>query len=261
MGDTLTNPTITENLARVRAEITEAARAVRRDPATVGLIAVSKTKPPAAVLEALGSGQQDFGENYVQEAVEKIREVAVLAARAHPPLPREPVWHFIGAIQTNKTRDLAAHFQWVHTVDREKVARRLNEACPEGRVLNICLQVNVDRDPNKAGVMPEAARALLEACLPYPRLAIRGLMTILDPLRPPEEGYNRLRELFDTLADSGLDPERMAGWDTLSMGMSADFPAAIAAGATLVRVGTAIFGAREASVAAAVRAENVQHRD
>jgi pyridoxal phosphate enzyme (YggS family) len=225
---------ITENLNRVRAEITRAAIASHRDPADVRLIAVSKTKPAQQVALALTCGQMDFGENYVQEAVEKIRAVAAIDTAA------APVWHFIGAIQTNKTRDLAACFDWVHTVDREKVARRLHEQRPvdKGR-LNICLQINVDEDPNKAGASIEQAAALLEGCRSYENLALRGLMTILDPRKPAQEGYNRLRDLFEELA--GQAP---ATWDTLSMGMSGDYPAAIAAGATLVRVGTAIFGER-----------------
>lgn len=225
---------VPERLAAVRAEITAAAEASGRDPAHVSLIAVSKTKPAAAVAAALAAGQRAFGENYLQEAVAKIAEVARLA----PEIPAE--WHFIGAIQSNKTRDLARHFHWVHTVEREKIARRLNDQRPPGSKLKVCLQVNVDADPNKAGIAPEAAADLLAACRSYERLDVRGLMTILDPQTDPATGYNRLRALFETLA-----PAAPEGWDTLSMGMSGDYRAAIAAGATQVRVGTAIFGARE----------------
>ncbi|HEY5646041.1 MAG TPA: YggS family pyridoxal phosphate-dependent enzyme, partial [Pseudomonadales bacterium] len=207
--------------------------AAGRDPAAITLIAVSKTQPAEAVAAALAAGQVHFGENYVQEAVAKMTSIAGLR------LPTEPVWHFIGAIQTNKTRDLAEHFQWVHTVDREKVARRLNDQRPDGPALNVCLQVNVDGDPNKAGVAPEAAATLLASMDGLKRLAPRGLMTILDPRTPPSEGYNRLRACFEDLAHQA--PQ---GWDTLSMGMSGDYAAAIGAGATMVRVGTAIFGAR-----------------
>ncbi len=225
---------VAERLAAVRAEVTAAAIAADRTPAAVSLIAVSKTKPASAVLEALAAGQQAFAENYVQEAVTKIAEVARLAPEAVPE------WHFIGAIQSNKTRDLAAHFDWVHTVERAKIARRLNDQRPPGSSLNVCLQVNVDADPNKAGVHPDDAAELLTACRDFERLDVRGLMTILDPQTDPAAGYNRLRELFESLA-----PAAPEGWDTLSMGMSGDYRAAIAAGATQVRVGTAIFGARE----------------
>lgn len=229
----LSPESIAKNLLQVRAQITDAATAAGRDPAAITLIAVSKTHPADAVAAALAAGQAHFGENYVQEAVAKIIKIAGLR------LPIEPVWHFIGAIQTNKTRDLAEHFHWVHTVDREKVARRLNEQRPDGPALNVCLQVNVDGDPNKGGVAPEDAATLLASLQGLHRLAPRGLMTILDPRTPPLEGYNRLRECFEDLADQA--PQ---GWDTLSMGMSGDYPAAIRAGATMVRVGTAIFGAR-----------------
>jgi len=227
---------ISENLARVRTGITEAAIAAGRDPSRITLIAVSKTKPAAAVVEALTAGQVHFGENYVQEAVAKIDEVAARAPQV------TPIWHFIGAIQTNKTRDVAAHFHWVHTVSREKVARRLNDQRPDGPPLNVCLQVNVDGDPNKAGVPVQAAGELLARLEDLERLSLRGLMTILDPRTPPLEGYNRLRDCFENLAQRAP-----AGWDTLSMGMSGDYPAAIRAGATMVRVGTAIFGARSRS--------------
>ncbi|TNF81768.1 MAG: YggS family pyridoxal phosphate-dependent enzyme [Gammaproteobacteria bacterium] len=227
--------TISENLTTVRTAITEAAMAAGRDPATITLIAVSKSKPAADVLAALAAGQQHFGENYVQEAVEKI------AAVGEGMQDSRPIWHYIGAIQSNKTRDIATAFDWVHTVTREKIARRLNDQRPEGPRLSICLQVNVDGDPNKSGVAPEGAAPLLESCLGLDRLDVRGLMTILDPETEPLEGYNRLHELFDSLQDRAP-----ACWDTLSMGMSGDYPAAIAAGATQVRVGTAIFGLRTA---------------
>jgi pyridoxal phosphate enzyme (YggS family) len=221
---------IAENLAAVRAEIAAAARAASRDPTTVCLVAVSKTQSVAAVRAAIAAGQFDFGENYLQEAQTKI------AAIDDPRV----VWHFIGAIQSNKTRALAELFDWVHTVDRERIIRRLDEQCPPRKQLDICLQVNVDQDPNKAGVPPADARDLLEASKRYSRLRVRGLMTILDPDSDAAAGYGRLRALFDS-----LKPHAPSTWDTLSMGMSGDFPAAIAAGATHVRVGTAIFGRRK----------------
>ena len=188
---------------------------------------------------ALAAGQVHFGENYVQEAVDKIAEVARIAEVAAGVPRSTPIWHFIGALQTNKTRDVATRFDWVHTVSREKVARRLNDQRPHGPPLNVCLQVNVDGDPNKAGVPVSAARELLDRLVGLDRLCPRGLMTILDPRTPPLEGYNRLRECFEDLADHAS-----GHWDTLSMGMSGDYPAAIQVGATMVRVGTAIFGAR-----------------
>jgi pyridoxal phosphate enzyme (YggS family) len=229
----LTNATITENLLRVREQITKAAFAADRDPADIRLIAVSKTQPLAAVEAALAAGQIDFGENYAQEAVAKAEGIST------PPGGPEPVWHFIGAIQSNKTRDLARCCDWIHTIDRLRIARRLNDHCPPEKQLNVCLQINVDADPNKGGISPDEAPALLAACSSLENLRLRGLMTILDPRTEPLAGYNRLRELFETLKDSAPKP-----WDTLSMGMSGDFEAAIHAGATHVRVGTAIFGPR-----------------
>jgi pyridoxal phosphate enzyme (YggS family) len=229
----LADTSIKKNLAAVRERMAAAARAAGRDPDQIALIAVSKTKPASAVVEALAAGQVHFAENYVQEALAKISEVARLAPASRP------VWHFIGAVQTNKTRDLAGWFDWVHTIEREKVARRLDAQCPPGKRLNVCLQVNVDRDPNKSGVAPERVGELLEACLKFPNLSVRGLMTILDPRSEARAGYNRLRELFEALARTDVP-----SWDTLSMGMSGDYPAAIEAGATFVRVGTAVFGPR-----------------
>ena len=221
---------IPENLTSVRNAITDAATAAGRDPDEITLIAVSKTKPAADVLAALAAGQQDFGENYVQEAVAKI------AAVGDGVGGRRPVWHYIGAIQSNKTKDIARAFDWVHTISREKIARRLNEQRSVGTNLSVCLQVNVDADPNKAGVAPDDAAELLASCLALKRLDVRGLMTILDPATDPRDGYNRLRELF-----AALKPAAPHCFDTLSMGMSGDYPTAIAAGATQVRVGTAIF--------------------
>ncbi len=229
---------IAGNLDRVRQRIAEAARDAGRAPGEVTLIAVSKTRPASDVAAAMAAGQRHFGENYVREGVEKIAAVRGLVPDAHP------VWHYIGPIQTNKTRAIAAHFQWVHTLSRVKEARRLNEQRPVGPALNVCLQVNVDGDPNKSGVPPEAAADLLAGCAAFERLSLRGLMTILDPRTDPARGYNRLRACFEALGHHAPP-----GWDTLSMGMSADYPAAIAAGATLVRVGTAVFGPRDARAA------------
>jgi len=213
----------------VEAEIQAAAAHARRDRASIRLIAVSKTQPVAAIRSAHAAGIDNFGENYLQEAVPKIVHCADM----------QVTWHYIGAIQSNKTRVIAENFDWVHTIDREKIARRLNDQCPGGKRLNVCLQVNVDADPNKAGVRPQDVAQLLAAAADLENLAVRGLMTILHPDTEPEQGYQRLQQLFQQLASSANDQ-----WDTLSMGMSGDYVQAIAAGATCIRVGTAIFGPR-----------------
>jgi pyridoxal phosphate enzyme (YggS family) len=222
------------NVAAVRAEIAAAAIAAGRKPEDIELIAVAKTQPAAAIRAAAAAGCRAFGENYPAEAAAKQDELGVLPVS----------WHFIGAIQSNKPRMIAERFDWIHTVAREKIARRLSEQAPSGRELNICLQVNVDRDPNKAGIGPEEAAELLERVQALPNLSVRGLMTILHPDSPPLAGYLRLAELFESLR-----PLAPKGWDTLSMGMSSDYREAIAAGATHVRVGTAIFGARRSAPA------------
>jgi len=216
-------------IAAVRERIRAAALKCGRDPAGIHLVGVSKTHPADAVAAAWKAGLREFGENYLAEALPKIRACAAL----------DCTWHFIGAIQSNKTRQLAENFHWVHTVDREKIARRLDNQCPADRRLNVCIQVNVDRDPNKAGVDPEQTPALLASMSGLKSLDVRGLMTILHPASDPADGYGRLAELFTGLRDRGG-----ANWDTLSMGMSSDFEAAVAAGATHVRVGTALFGPR-----------------
>lgn len=222
--------TIAENIAKVRARIREAAQATGRDPEGVNLLAVSKTKPAADVREAYAAGMVDFGENYLQEALAKQAELADL------PL----TWHFIGPIQSNKTRPIAEHFQWVHSVDRLKVAERLSAQRPAHLpALNVCLQVNVSGEDSKSGCsaaeLPELARAVAA----LPNLKLRGLMAIPEPtedVAAQRAAFARLRELLTTL-DLGLD--------TLSMGMSHDLEAAIAEGATWVRIGTALFGARD----------------
>jgi pyridoxal phosphate enzyme (YggS family) len=207
-------------------------QAAGRDRQTVTLIAASKTQTPDALRAANAAGIDQFGENYLQEALEKVSECKEMQA----------TWHFIGALQGNKTRQVAENFDWVHTVDRAKIARRLNDQCSPDKCLNICLQVNIDEDPNKAGVVPAQAATLLESTQGLDRLQVRGLMTILHPQSDPAEGYSRLRQLFEELR-----PLTQGQWDSLSMGMSGDCEAAIAAGATHVRVGTAIFGPRNIS--------------
>lgn len=225
----MTLHSIASNIAAVRREIAEAARACGRDPAGIELIAVSKTHSAAAIREAVAAGCRSFGENYPAEAAAKQDELGDL----------DVAWHYIGAIQSNKTRLIADRFTWVHTVSRGRIARRLSEQVPSGRSLDVCLQVNVDRDPNKAGVDPEGAAELLAEVRHLPNLRVRGLMTILHPASQPRAGYGRLADLFESLRDMAPEP-----WDTLSMGMSADYREAIAAGATHIRVGTAIFGPR-----------------
>lgn len=222
--------TIAKNIAKVRTRIREAAQACGRDPQTVGLLAVSKTKPAAAVREAHACGQRDFGENYLQEALNKQVELSDL------PL----TWHFIGPIQSNKTRPIAEHFAWVHSVDRLKIAQRLSEQRPtQMPPLNICLQVNVSGEASKSGCTPDELPALAKAVSQLPNLRLRGLMTIPEPTSDVAQQHAacaRLRQLRD---DLNLE------LDVLSMGMSDDLEAAIAEGATWVRIGTALFGARD----------------
>jgi pyridoxal phosphate enzyme (YggS family) len=222
--------TIAENIAKVGARIREAAQASQRDCAAIGLLAVSKTKPAAAVRQAHAAGLTDFGENYLQEALDKQAELSDL------PL----CWHFIGPIQSNKTRPIAEHFAWVHSVDRLKVAERLSAQRPaQLPLLNICLQVNVSGEASKSGCTPQQLPALAQAVSQLPNLKLRGLMTIPQPtedLASQHAAFARLRQLQDSL---NLD------LDTLSMGMSHDLEAAIAEGATWVRIGTALFGARD----------------
>ncbi len=222
--------TIAKNIAKVRTRIREAAQACGRDPESVGLLAVSKTKPAAAVREAHACGQRDFGENYLQEALNKQAELSDLAL----------TWHFIGPIQSNKTRPIAEHFAWVHSVDRLKIAQRLSEQRPAHLPpLNICLQVNVSGEASKSGCTPEELPALALTVSQLPNLRLRGLMTIPEPTRDVAQQHAacaRLRQLRD---DLNLE------LDVLSMGMSDDLEAAIAEGATWVRIGTALFGARD----------------
>lgn len=201
--------------------------------------------PVSSVLEAIEAGQRAFGENYVQEGVEKIRAVRAWEAEAGRAV-QPAVWHCIGPLQSNKSRLVAAHFDWVHSVDRLKIAERLAEQRPpELGPLQVCLQVNIDGGANKAGVAPAEALALAREVAALPRLALRGLMTIPEPLGGFEAQravHAQARDLFLRLRDASLPGT--APFDTLSMGMTADLEAAVAAGSTMVRVGTAIFGAR-----------------
>lgn len=224
--------TIATQLQTVRARMAAACLAAGRDPQAVRLLAVSKTFGPDAVAEAYAAGQAAFGENYIQEAVEK------MATLSHLPLE----WHCIGPIQSNKTRLVAQHFAWVHTVDRLKIAQRLSEQRPpELPPLQVCIQVNVDGGPTKSGVAPNEALGLAREVAALPRLCLRGLMCIPEPAPDFEAScavFMRSKALFDQINEAGLQ------LDTLSMGMTADLEAAIHAGSTMVRVGTAIFGGR-----------------
>jgi pyridoxal phosphate enzyme (YggS family) len=224
---------IESNLQVVRARIAAAARAAGREPGDIALLAVSKTFAAEQVRAAYAAGQREFGENYAQEAMEKIDALAAL------PI----IWHFIGPVQSNKTRSIAQHFDWVHSVASEKIGRRLAEARPAGLdSLNICLQVNVSGEASKSGVAPEQARPLAEALRALPRLRLRGLMALPEPsadIALQRRRFAGLRILREQLNAAGF------GLDTLSMGMSQDLEAAVMEGATIVRVGTAIFGERK----------------
>ena len=229
--------TISAHLVQVRKAISEAARVAGRAPDSVSLLAVSKTFGPEAVIEAADAGQREFGENYVQEALDKIASVKAL----RPDL--DLVWHFIGPLQSNKTRLVAEQVDWVHSVDRIKIAQRLSDQRPDRLPpLNICLQVNVSGEVSKSGVAPEELLALAAAVTGMPRLRLRGLMAIPEPEDDPvlqRRPFSLLRELQQQLSAAGILT------DTLSMGMSADMAAAITEGATIVRIGTAIFGRRD----------------
>ena len=226
-------PDIAANIAKVLERVGTGAAKYARDPASITVLAVSKTQPAGAVRAAAACGLRDFGENYLQEAEEKIAACADL----------DLSWHFIGPLQSNKTRRVAAAFDWVHSVDREKLLRRLSDQRdPHLPPLNVCLQVNISGEDSKAGVPPAALPELLELAAGLPRLRLRGLMAIPAPaadFATQKAPLDMLAVLFERAR--GQHP----GLDTLSMGMSADLEAAIAAGSTMLRIGTAIFGPRD----------------
>lgn len=224
---------VTENLRKIRELLAEAAIDAGRDDSAVQLLAVSKKQTLAGVIEAAAAGQRDFGENFVQEGLEKIAAVS----------RNDLCWHFIGHLQSNKTRSVAAHFDWVHTVDRLKTAQRLSRQRPAALgKLNICLQVNIDDEPGKSGVNVDELFELAEQVAQLPHLHLRGLMC-LPALRTRFEDQRKpfaaMRDLLGMLRRQSLEV------DTLSMGMSSDFRAAIFEGATIVRLGTAVFGKRK----------------
>jgi len=225
---------IAQNLANISQRIEDAAKSVGRDPSEVAILAVSKTHSVEKIREAYAAGLTRFGESYVQEAIPKIE--------ALKNLPLE--WHFIGPIQSNKTRDIAAHFSWVHSVDRLKIASRLNEQRPADlKPLNICVQINISLESTKSGIVQQALREFAAQLKPLRSLRLRGLMTI--PQKTVDEQQQRalfakLHRLFDDLNQDGYQ------LDTLSMGMTNDFEAAVMEGSTLLRIGTGLFGARTA---------------
>ena len=223
---------IADNLQAVQARISNAAAAVGRSPESVRLLAVSKTWPLACVLDAAEAGQRAFGENYVQEGIDKIAAVS----------GRNLEWHFIGPLQSNKTKPVAEHFDWVHSIDRLKIAERLSAQRPAYLApLQVCVQINVSGEASKSGCAPDEALALCRAVAALPGLQLRGLMAIPEPtddLEAQRIPFRKLRELREQICAAGLP------LDTLSMGMSHDLEAAVAEGATIVRIGTAIFGER-----------------
>ncbi|WP_374521119.1 YggS family pyridoxal phosphate-dependent enzyme [Undibacterium squillarum] len=227
---------ISDNLQAVRAQIDCAEQHAGRAPGSVCLVAVSKTFPADAVIEAAKAGQRDFGENYLQEAQDKL----LLIRNQHPELAL--CWHFIGPLQSNKTRPVAEHFDWVHSVDRLKIAQRLSEQRPAYLPpLNICLQINVSGESSKSGASPEEALALAQAVKDLPGLRLRGLMAVpeaTEDTAAQHAAFASLRVLAEQIRSHGI------ALDTLSMGMSADMQAAISEGSTMVRIGTAIFGKR-----------------
>ena len=226
--------TLRERLCAVKARIAQACDQAGREPKKVRLLAVSKLHPAQAVREALAEGQSAFGENYVQEALDKMAALADLRAAIE--------WHLIGPLQSNKTRAVAEAFDWVHSVDRLKIAQRLSDQRPAHLPpLNICLQVNISGEASKSGLSPAEVSEIAPAVAALPRLRLRGLMSIPEPaddLQAQRAPHRALRLLLDELNRQGF------GLDTLSMGMSDDLEAAIAEGSTMVRVGTAVFGPR-----------------
>lgn len=228
---------ISHNLQAVLADIRQYAVSQQRDPENLQLLAVSKTFPVSAIVEAAQAGQLAFGENYVQEAVAKITELRT----QHPEIALE--WHFIGPIQSNKTRLIASHFDWVHTIDRLEIAERLSRQRPDDLpALNVCIQVNISAEASKSGILPQQAYELAQQLSRLPRLRLRGLMCIpaaSNDTVQQAQAFRALRLLRDQLEQQGML------LDTLSMGMSADYHAAIAEGSTLVRIGSVIFGKRD----------------
>ena len=223
---------VTENLGLIRDLLAKSAIQAKREPDSVRLLAVSKKQPLEKILEAAAAGQRDFGENLVQEGVSKVEETR----------SEDLTWHFIGHLQTNKTRAVAEHFDWVHSIDRLKTAKRLSAQRPTDKApLKVCLQVNIDKEVSKSGISPDELSDLATAVSELPNLELRGLMCLPAPrtsFEEQREPFAKLRKLAESLIADGIP------LDTLSMGMSDDYRAAIFEGATIVRIGTAVFGPR-----------------
>ena len=223
-----------ENWQHVSDQVVQACKQSEKVPSSVTLLAVSKTKAAEMVATLARQGQRDFGENYLQEAIEKIQSLREQVEC------EDIIWHYIGSIQRNKTRDIAEHFDWVQTLERDIIAKRLNEQRPADMPpLNVLIQVNIDQEDSKSGCLPEALPELIAVIKEYQRLQLRGLMII--PAKANTNAFERTQQLFDDVKRAHPD---LSQWDTLSMGMSDDMSEAIAHGSTMVRVGTAIFGAR-----------------
>lgn len=233
--------TIQQNLDTVRRQIAQSAQQCNRDPQQIQLIAVSKTKPVMAIQEAIDAGQRRFGENYVQEGVDKIQHFA------DSSFASQLEWHFIGPLQSNKTRLVAEHFDWMHTLDREKIAQRLSDQRPAGMPpLNVLIQINISDEQSKSGITLAELPVLAAQISTLPNIVFRGLMTIPAPEPDPERQIAVFRQMEQVLDQLKADYPQV---DTLSMGMTDDMAAAIRAGSTMVRIGTAIFGARDYSSA------------
>lgn len=229
------NQNLVNNWQQVSKQLTDACDHVGRKSESVVLLAVSKTKPADMIATLAKQGQSHFGENYLQEAIEKITMLK------EQPEYDGIFWHYIGSIQRNKTRDIAEHFDWVQTVERDIIAKRLNDQRPaEMSPLNVLIQLNIDNEESKSGCLPEQLPELIATIKGYERLQLRGLMII--PAKADTNAFARTKQLFEEIKQSY--PE-LSGWDTLSMGMSGDMTEAIASGSTMVRVGTAIFGKRD----------------
>ena len=229
--------TVQDNLLNIKNEIAEIAKKCERDPNTIQLIAVSKTKPVEQVIEAINAAQLAFGENYVQEGVEKIQYF-------EKNMPNNDlIWHFIGPLQSNKSKLVAEHFDWMHTIDRFKIAQRLSDQRPNHMAkLNVLIQVNISQEASKSGVKPEEVADLVKQIVTLPNLNLRGLMAIPEIENDYDKQLNVFTKMQQLLQSLQKDYPFM---DTLSMGMSGDMQAAIVAGSTMVRIGTAIFGARQ----------------
>lgn len=223
---------IATSLESLKHQIDQAERRYGRESGAVTVLAVSKSRPIRDIITAAEHGQRDFGENYVQEAIPKT------ASLKHHDL----VWHFIGPVQSNKTSTIAEYFDWVHSIDRIKIIKRLNDARPHHLApINLCIQINISNEPNKAGISPDELEQLLSECVNFPRIHIRGLMALPEPCDDFELQRIKFREIKKLLEKINMNGGQ---YDTLSMGTSNDFEAAIAEGSTIVRIGTAIFGAR-----------------